>query len=168
MTSSSDSIRIGHGYDIHRLVTGRDLWLGGIKIPCEVGLEGHSDADVALHALCDSLLGAAALKDIGFYFPPSDNQYKGISSLILLSKVKDLINQKGYQVSNVDLSIVAEKPRLAAYIDAMKIKISESLQITTEQVGIKVTTNEGVDQIGRGEAICAYAVSLLLFRGAEK
>ncbi len=154
-------MRIGHGYDIHRLVVGRELWLGGVLIPSEYGLEGHSDADVALHALCDALLGAAALRDIGFYFPPSDSQFKGISSIKLLKRVKELIGEQGYAVVNVDLSLIAERPRLSAYIDNMKSAIAEALEISVSQVGIKVTTNEGVDQIGQGQAICAHAVCLL-------
>jgi 2-C-methyl-D-erythritol 2,4-cyclodiphosphate synthase len=154
-------LRIGHGYDIHRLVSGRDLYLCGLKIPFEKGLDGHSDADVALHAVCDSLLGAAALNDIGFYFPPTSPELKGISSLILLERVYSLIKNEGYCVSNIDISIIAEAPKIKPFVAEMKNKIASVLEIDVSQIGIKATTNEGIDQIGQGQAICAHCVCLL-------
>lgn len=154
-------LRIGHGYDIHRLVEGRELFLGGVLIPHSKGLLGHSDADVVLHAACDSLLGAAGLKDIGYYFPPSDPKYKGASSLDLLKSVKETIRNSGWLVVNLDLSIVAEEPKISPHIEKMKAAIAAVLEIDKSTVGIKATTNEGIDQIGKGEAICAFAVCLL-------
>ena len=155
------NFRVGNGYDIHRLVEGRELFLGGVKIPHNKGLLGHSDADVALHAVCDALLGAAGLRDIGYYFPPTDAKFEGISSLKLLDEVRTLISQAGWSVVNLDLSIVAEEPKINPHIDEMKKEISKVLVISEDCVGIKATTNEGIDQIGKAEAICAYAVCLL-------
>ena len=154
-------LRVGHGYDIHRLVEGRSLFLCGVKIPHVKGLLGHSDADVALHALCDALLGAAALPDIGYFFPPSDPKYKDISSLELLAQVNSKIKDAGWQISNIDISVVAEAPKISPYISEMKKTIAQTLGIEISQVGIKATTNEGIDQIGQCEAICAFAVCLL-------
>lgn len=153
--------RIGHGYDIHRLVAGRDLFLGGIKIPHDKGLLGHSDADVALHAACDAMLGAAGLMDIGHFFPPTDISFKDISSLKLLAQVRLEVAKLGWSVSNIDITIVAEEPRIFPFVDQMKKVIAETLSISVQQVGIKATTNEGVGAIGKAEAICAYAVCLL-------
>ena len=155
------NIRIGHGYDIHQLVEGRDLYLAGVKIPYERGLLGHSDADVALHALCDAMLGAAGLADIGYYFPPSDAKFKDISSIELLKKVKQEIQKESWFLSNLDISIIAEAPKISSFIPAMKMAISSALEIDIKQIGIKATTNEGIDQIGEGRAICAHAVCLL-------
>lgn len=159
-------LRVGHGYDIHRLVEGRPLFLGGVKIDHSKGLLGHSDADVALHALCDSLLGAAGLPDIGYFFPPSDSKFKDISSLELLREVHRRISEPGWQISNVDISIVAEAPKISPHLVEMKKAIAQVLGIDSSQIGIKATTNEGVDQIGEGEAICAHAVCLLSESGS--
>ena len=151
---------MGHGFDVHPLVPGRRLVLGGVEIPHPLGLAGHSDADVLLHALSDALLGAAALGDIGQHFPPDDPQYRDISSLRLLGQVMQLISQ-GYRVANVDATIVAERPRLAPYIPAMRANIAQALAIEIEQVNIKATTSEGLGFTGRGEGIAAWAVATL-------
>lgn len=156
-----NTIRIGHGYDVHRLVPGRKLILGGVDIPHVTGLDGHSDADVLLHALCDALLGAAALRDIGFHFPDNDNNFKGISSLVLLGRVNELITQKGYQTGNIDATIIAQKPKLAPYITEMIQNISEVLAIPVDNVNIKATTEEGLGFTGTQEGIAAHAVVLL-------
>ena len=153
--------RIGHGEDIHRLVEKRRLILGGIEIPFEKGLLGHSDADVVCHALSDALLGALSLGDIGTHFPDSDLQYKNADSLLLLKKVAHLINENNYQIVNIDLSISLEKPKLAPYILLMRQKVSEALNINIEGVSIKAMTNEGLDAVGRGEACRSTAVVLL-------
>lgn len=153
--------RTGHGYDIHQFQTGRALVLGGVRIEHSKGLLGHSDADVALHALSDALLGAAALPDIGHYFPPSDPRLKDLSSLSLLSEVKKLIGLEGWQIENVDISIIAEEPKIAPHRNAMRENIAKVLGIDVSQVGLKATTNEGIDQIGKAEAIAAHAVCLL-------
>lgn len=153
--------RIGNGYDVHRLVEGRKLILGGIEIPYEKGLLGHSDADVLAHAVMDALLGACGEYDIGKHFPDSDAAYKGISSLILLEKVQAVVSARGYRISNIDSIIVAEKPKLAAYIDGMKEKLSSALQLEKNAVGIKATTTEGLGFTGTGEGIAAYAVACL-------
>lgn len=154
--------RVGIGYDIHRLIPGRRLVLGGVTIPFERGLEGHSDADVLLHALMDALLGAAALGDIGQHFPPSDPQYRDISSIVLLGRVAALLAEHSYIVGNVDATLVAEQPRLASYIPAMRHCIAETLGISPEQVSIKATTNEGLGALGAGEGIAAWAVVTIL------
>ncbi|MBM2832269.1 MAG: IspF [Dehalococcoidia bacterium] len=154
-------MRIGIGYDVHPLVEGRKLVLGGVLIPSERGLGGHSDADVLLHSIMDALLGSAGLRDIGFYFPAGDARFKDISSLELLSRVGDIIRKKGKTISNIDTTIVAEQPRLSPYFDEMKHRISQTLGIRGEQVGIKATTSEGLGFAGRSEGIAAYAVVLL-------
>lgn len=154
-------MRIGSGYDAHRLVEGRDLVLGGVKIPYEKGLLGHSDADVLLHAVMDALLGAAALGDIGRHFPDSDPAYKGADSKKLLSEVWGLIFANGYCIMNVDATIIAQKPKLAPYIEEMRRNIAEALQIESGQVNIKATTEEGMGFTGAGEGIAASAVCLL-------
>jgi 2-C-methyl-D-erythritol 2,4-cyclodiphosphate synthase len=154
-------LRVGIGYDIHRLVEGRPLILGGVTIPHSSGLEGHSDADVVLHAVIDAMLGAAGLGDIGFHFPPSDEQYRGISSLRLLERARDLLQSQGYQVVNVDVAVVAEAPALRSYTGAMGQNIGKSLGVNSSLVNIKATTNEGVGPEGRQEAISAQAVVLL-------
>lgn len=154
-------IRVGLGYDIHRLVTGRPLVLGGVDIPHDSGLEGHSDADVILHALMDALLGATGLGDIGAHFPPSDDRFRGARSLDLLRHVSGLVQDSGYRVVNVDVVAVAETPRLAPYHVDMIRRIAEALGVHEDAIGIKATTNEGVGPEGRGEAISAHAVALV-------
>lgn len=155
------NIRIGNGYDIHRLVSERPLILGGVNIPHSLGLLGHSDADVLTHAVMDAMLGALSLGDIGHYFPPTDPQWAGADSLVLLSKVHQLILERGWQVGNIDSVVVAERPKLKPHIEKMRSKIAEVLQIEPHQVGIKATTNEKLGPVGREEGICAYAVVLL-------
>ncbi|MBR3723041.1 MAG: 2-C-methyl-D-erythritol 2,4-cyclodiphosphate synthase [Selenomonadaceae bacterium] len=154
-------MRIGMGYDVHRLVENRDLILGGVKIPHKTGLLGHSDADVLLHAIADALLGAAALGDIGRHFPDTDEKYKGADSLKLLGKVAELIGEKGYGVGNVDATIVAEKPKLAPYIDEMRKNIANVLNVTVYNVNVKATTEEKLGFTGSEEGIGAYAVALI-------
>lgn len=153
--------KIGNGYDIHRLIEGRKLILGGIEIPYEKGLLGHSDADVLIHAMMDAMLGALALGDIGQHFPPDDNQYKDISSVLLLEKVNELITSKGYKINNIDSVIQAEKPKMKNHIPAMQKKLSEVLNIKEENISIKATTMEGLGQIGEGNAIAAQSVVML-------
>ena len=159
-------MRVGIGYDVHRLVEGRKLILGGVEIEHEVGLLGHSDADVLLHAISDALLGAAALGDIGKHFPDKDPQYKGISSLILLTHVGRLLCEHGYAVGNIDATIVAQAPKLAPYIDAMRANIADALGIEVGQVGVKATTTEGLGFAGTKEGMASYAVALLVSKGA--
>lgn len=154
-------MRIGHGYDVHRLVEGRDLILCGEKIPHKFGLLGHSDADVALHALADALLGAAALGDIGRHFPDSDDKYKGISSMILLKEVADKISAKGFFVENVDVTIVCQKPKISPYIEKMRQNVAFVLGIAEDCVNIKATTTEKLGFEGKEEGISATAVCLL-------
>ncbi|UIE35985.1 2-C-methyl-D-erythritol 2,4-cyclodiphosphate synthase [Leptodesmis sichuanensis] len=154
-------IRIGNGYDIHRLVPERPLILGGVKIEHSLGLLGHSDADVLTHAIMDAMLGALSLGDIGHYFPPTDPQWKGADSLKLLEQVDRLIQEKGWQISNIDSVIVAERPKLKPHIPAMRDRLSTILKLQPDQVGIKATTNEKLDATGREEGIAAYAVVLL-------
>lgn len=156
--------RVGLGYDIHRLEEGRELILGGVRIPFELGLAGHSDADVLLHSICDALLGALALGDIGQHFPNTDIQYRGISSLLLLEKVNLLIRNQGFIVNNVDAVIVAEKPKLSAFITAMRENIARTLGIDIECVSIKATTAERLGSIGQGKGIAAEAVVSVLRR----
>ncbi|GCA91631.1 2-C-methyl-D-erythritol 2,4-cyclodiphosphate synthase [Microcystis aeruginosa] len=156
------NIRIGNGYDIHRLVTGRPLILGGVEIAHTVGLLGHSDADVLTHAIMDAMLGALSLGDIGHYFPPTDPQWQGANSLKLLEQVNQLIIDKGWQINNIDSVIVAEKPKMKSHIIAMRTKLAETLNINPEQVGIKATTNEQLGPVGREEGIAVYAVVLLV------
>jgi 2-C-methyl-D-erythritol 2,4-cyclodiphosphate synthase len=155
-------VRVGCGYDVHRLIEGRKLMLGGVEIPYHLGLEGHSDADVVLHALCDAMLGAVAANDIGIHFPNTDPQFKGISSLRLLERTRDIVVAKGYEIENVDMTIVAEKPRLAEFIPAMKTIIARSLEVGRDDVNIKATSNEGLGFIGREEGIAAIAVASLV------
>jgi 2-C-methyl-D-erythritol 2,4-cyclodiphosphate synthase len=155
------AIRIGNGYDIHRLGPDRDLILGGIKIDHELGLEGHSDADVLTHAIMDAMLGALSLGDIGHYFPPTDPQWKGADSLKLLAQVNQLLRDRGWQVSNIDSVVVAERPKLKPHINAMRSRLAEVLGIEPDRVGVKATTNEKLGPTGREEGICAYAVALL-------
>jgi 2-C-methyl-D-erythritol 2,4-cyclodiphosphate synthase len=151
-------MRIGSGYDVHRLVKGRALIIGGVEIPYEKGLLGHSDADVLLHAVCDALLGAAGLGDIGRHFPDSDARYKGISSMKLLAEVQRLLSEKGFSVNNIDATIVAEKPMMALHIPAMVSNIASTVHAGTSSVNVKATTTEGLGFAGKGEGIAAYAV----------
>ena len=154
-------MRIGTGYDVHRLAEGLPLWIGGEKIPHSHGLVGHSDADVLLHAICDALLGAAALGDIGKHFPDTDERYKGISSLKLLAEVGRLLREKGYRVVNIDSTIVAQKPKMAPYIETMRKNIAETLNIDMEQESVKATTTERLGFEGREEGISAQAVAMI-------
>lgn len=153
--------RIGQGYDVHRLVEDRDLWLCGVKVPHTLGLLGHSDADVAIHALCDALLGALALGDIGKHFPDSDPKYKGIDSRILLRHVMGLIRGAGYEVQNVDVTIMAQKPKLSPYIQEMRRTLADTMEVEPAQVSVKATTTERLGFEGREEGISAMAVCLL-------
>lgn len=155
-------MRIGTGYDVHRLGEGLPLWIGGVQIPHTHGLIGHSDADVLLHAICDALLGAAALGDIGKHFPDTDPQYKGISSLKLLAHVGQLLQQHGYHVGNIDSTIVAQQPKMAPHIQQMRQNIADTLGISIDQVSVKATTTEHLGFEGRMEGISAQAVALLV------
>jgi 2-C-methyl-D-erythritol 2,4-cyclodiphosphate synthase len=154
-------IRIGHGYDVHRLVEGRKLILGGVDIPHSTGLLGHSDADVLVHALCDALLGAMALGDIGKHFPDSDERYRGISSMLLLSHVKELMDKGGYSFSNCDITVIAQAPKLSPYTEEMRSNIAAVLCTDISNVNIKATTEEKLGFTGRGEGISSHAVVLL-------
>jgi len=153
--------RIGNGYDVHRLIKGRKLILGGVDIPHGLGLDGHSDADVLCHALCDSLLGACGAGDLGKYFPDTDNKWKGVSSLVLLEKSGELVAERGFQISNIDTTIVAQQPKIGPHIESMTTNISETLTIDPTQINIKATTTERLGFAGREEGIAAYAVALL-------
>ena len=154
-------MRIGTGYDVHPLTSGRRLVLGGVEIPFAKGLSGWSDADVLTHAIIDALLGAAALGDIGSHFPPGEPQYQDISSLVLLEKVKNELDKNGWQINNIDATIVAEQPRLRDFIDRMRQKLSQTLGIDMSQVSVKASTSEGLGFIGQGEGIATYAVAML-------
>ena len=154
-------MRIGHGYDVHRLIAGRKLVLGGVEIPYILGLDGHSDADVLLHAIMDALLGAAALGDIGRLFPDTDPAYKGISSVLLLETVAARIREAGYEVGNVDATVIAQKPKLAPRIPAMREIVAKTLGVDLDQINIKATTEEHLGFSGREEGIAAHAVCLL-------
>jgi 2-C-methyl-D-erythritol 2,4-cyclodiphosphate synthase len=155
------AFRIGNGYDIHQLGPDRDLILGGVKIEHELGLVGHSDADVLTHAIMDAMLGALSLGDIGLYFPPTDPQWKGADSLKLLEQVHGLLRDRGWTIGNIDSVVVAERPKLKPHIAAMKQRIATVLQLEPDQVGIKATTNEQLDAVGQEAGIAAYAVILL-------
>lgn len=154
--------RVGSGYDVHKLVSERKLILCGIEVPCELGLLGHSDADVALHALMDALLGAAALGDIGKHFPDTDMRFKGADSVKLTEHVVGLLTEKGWQINNVDVTIIAQRPKLAGYIPAMRAKVAQVLGIAEECVNVKATTTEKLGFTGRGEGIAAEAVASLI------
>ena len=154
-------MRIGHGYDVHRLTENRKLIIGGVEIPYEKGLLGHSDADVLLHAICDALLGAAAMGDIGKHFPDTDEKYKGISSLVLLSKVGDLLKENGFSVVNIDSTIIAEKPKMSPYIEKMRENIAKALCTDINNISVKATTEEGLGFSGKGDGICAHAVCII-------
>ena len=154
-------MRIGHGYDVHRLVPGRALILGGVKIPYELGLDGHSDADVLLHAVMDALLGAAALRDIGYHFPDTDMRYKGADSLELLKEVGRKIAEAGYKVGNIDVTMIAQRPKLKEFIPTMAENIAEALEIEKSRVNVKATTEEKLCFTGSGEGMSCHAVCLL-------
>lgn len=155
------SIRVGYGYDVHKLVAGRDLWIGGVKIEYEKGLLGHSDADVLIHAVCDALLGAANLRDIGFHFSDKDPQYKDIDSKILLKKCVELLKEKGYKIGNIDSTICAEEPKLNPHIPQMQSVMAVVMGISAEDISIKATTTEKLGFTGRMEGISAHAVVLI-------
>ena len=155
------NIRVGYGYDVHRLVEGRDLWLGGVHIEHTLGLLGHSDADVLIHAICDALLGAANLRDIGYHFPDTAPEYKGADSKVLLSRTVDLLAQHGYRVGNVDCTVCAERPTLTPHIDAMKAVLAPLLRVDLDAVSLKATTSERMGFVGREEGMAAHAVALI-------
>jgi 2-C-methyl-D-erythritol 2,4-cyclodiphosphate synthase len=155
-------VRIGIGYDIHRLVEGRKLILGGVEIPFEKGLLGHSDSDVLTHAICDALLGAAALGDIGSHFPDTDPRFKGASSLDMLSHVIQLLTERGYRIANIDSMIITEKPKLAPHIATIRQQLATVMHIDVSQVSVKAKTNEKLESVGRGEAMQAQAIALIL------
>jgi 2-C-methyl-D-erythritol 2,4-cyclodiphosphate synthase len=157
--------RIGFGFDVHKLTEGRKLILGGVEIPFEKGLLGHSDADVLLHAICDALLGAAALGDIGKHFPDTDSRYKGISSIELLKHVGKLLNESGFAVGNIDSTLVLERPKIMPYVNQMQKNIADALGIMENQISVKATTNEGMGFIGIGEGAVAYAVTTIVSLG---
>lgn len=154
-------IRVGFGFDVHRLVEGRDLWLGGIKLEHELGLLGHSDADVLIHAICDALLGAANMRDIGYHFPDNAGEFKNIDSKILLAKTVELIATKGYRVGNIDATVCAERPKLKAHIPTMQEVLAKTMNIDVEDVSIKATTTEKLGFTGREEGISVYATVLI-------
>ena len=155
------NFRIGHGYDVHALTNDRELIIGGVNIPHHLGLLGHSDADVLLHAISDALLGACALGDIGKHFPDTDEQYRGADSLVLLACVKELISQNGYSVSNVDATVLAQAPKLAPFIPQMRLNIARALEIELDAVSVKATTEEGLGFTGKEKGIAAHAVCLV-------
>lgn len=154
-------IRVGFGYDVHQLVRGRELWLGGIKFEHELGLLGHSDADVLIHAICDALLGAANMRDIGYHFPDTSSEFKNVDSKILLSKTVDLIASKGYTVGNIDATVCAERPKLKASIPEMQQILADIMHVDIDDVSIKATTTEKLGFTGREEGIAAYATVLI-------
>src|SRR5947207_7587763 len=158
----TESARIGIGYDIHRLVEERKLVLGGVEIPFEKGLLGHSDSDVLSHAICDALLGAAALGDIGAHFPDTDSRWAGVSSLDFLAHVLELLTKRGYSIANIDATVLAERPKLKPYVQSIRESLATALRLDVDQVSVKAKTNEGLESIGRGEAIAAQSVALLV------
>lgn len=155
------NIRVGFGYDVHPLGEGRELWLGGIKLEFDKGCVGHSDADVLLHAICDALLGAANLRDIGFHFPNTDPKYKGADSKLLLKEVVNLLNNNGYGIGNVDATLSLEAPKINPHISKMQTVLAPIMNITPNDISIKATTNEGLGYVGRSEGVNAYAVALI-------
>lgn len=155
-------IRIGNGFDVHRFAPERDLWLCGVKVPYELGLLGHSDADVAIHALCDALLGCLSLRDIGYHFPDTDPAYKGADSRLLLKRVADMIAERGYSISNVDVTIIAQKPKLLPYIPSMIQSMADILSLSIDRVSVKATTTERLGFTGRGEGIAAQASACVM------
>ena len=162
MSQAQPAFRVGLGYDIHPLVAGRPCVLGGVNIPSPVGPDGHSDADVLLHAVADAILGAAGLRDIGHYFPNTDASLKGLDSAVIVKKaVAEARGQGGWVVGNVDIVIIGERPKVMAHVEAMKAKVAEIIGISPSQVGIKATTNEGMDSIGQGKALAVQAICLI-------
>jgi 2-C-methyl-D-erythritol 2,4-cyclodiphosphate synthase len=162
MSQAQPAFRVGLGYDIHPLVAGRPCILGGVNIPSPVGPDGHSDADVLLHAVADAILGAAGLRDIGHYFPNTDASLKGLDSAVIVRKaVAEAKAQGGWMVGNLDIVIIGERPKVMAHVDAMKAKVAEIIGISASQVGIKATTNEGMDSIGQGKALAVQAICLI-------
>jgi 2-C-methyl-D-erythritol 2,4-cyclodiphosphate synthase len=155
------NIRVGFGFDVHQLQEGRELWLGGIQIQHTKGALGHSDADVLLHAICDALLGAANMRDIGFHFPDTDGSFKNIDSKILLRKTAELLSEAGWKIGNVDCTLVMERPKIMPYVELMKLAISTSASISEDSISIKATTNEKMGFIGREEGVVAHAVALI-------
>jgi 2-C-methyl-D-erythritol 2,4-cyclodiphosphate synthase len=155
------NIRVGFGFDVHQLTEGRDLWLGGVKIEHSKGALGHSDADVLLHAICDALLGAANMRDIGYHFPDTSGEFKNIDSKILLQRTVNLLSDAGWQIGNIDCTLVLEKPKIMPHVDAMKAAISEHASIAIDTISIKATTNEKLGFIGREEGVVAHAVALI-------
>lgn len=155
------NIRVGFGYDVHPLGEGRELWLGGIKLEFEKGCVGHSDADALVHAICDALLGAANLRDIGFHFPNTDPKYRGADSKQLLKEVVDLLKKNNYAVGNIDATLSLEAPKINPHIKTMQEILAPILEVTTQEVSIKATTNEGLGYVGRGDGVNAYAVALI-------
>lgn len=156
------NFRIGHGYDIHRLVAGRPLILGGVKFETDYGLDGHSDADCLTHAICDALLGAAGLPDIGHFFPNTDPAFKNIDSQVLLTRVCAELSKRSFAISNIDATVIAEKPKIYPHLAAMKAALSKSTHVPVANLGLKATTNEGIDEIGKSAAIAAHAVALIV------
>ncbi len=154
-------IRVGFGFDVHQLKEGNDLWLGGIKLTHSKGAVGHSDADVLIHAICDALLGAAGMRDIGFHFPDTSSEFKGIDSKILLERVNQLLQKEGYSINNIDCTLVLELPKINPHIDEMKKTVASILNVEVNDIGIKATTNEKLGYVGREEGVCAYAVALI-------
>lgn len=158
------NIRVGQGYDVHRFAENRELWIGGIKIPYEKGLQGHSDADVLIHAICDALLGAANLRDIGYHFPDNQEQFKNIDSKILLAETVSLLREKGFEIGNIDSVICAQQPKLKPYIEEMQQVLAEVMKIELEDINVKATTTEKLGFVGREEGIAAYATVLIVRR----
>ncbi len=158
---SNTPFRIGFGYDVHRLKKGRKFILGGVEIPNQLGIDGHSDADVLIHAICDAILGAAGLRDIGFYFPNTDSQYKNADSTILLKNVIEKILEKNFNIGNIDSTVICEEPKLNPHIPEMKKRLASVMNISEDQISIKATTNEGLGFIGKQKGIAAYAMALL-------
>jgi 2-C-methyl-D-erythritol 2,4-cyclodiphosphate synthase len=154
-------IRVGFGFDVHQLKDGKNLWLGGVQLQHSKGAVGHSDADVLIHAICDALLGAAGLRDIGFHFPDTAAEFKGIDSKILLARVGDLLQKEGYTIGNIDCTLVLEQPKINPHIDSMKATLARVLKVEHTDIAIKATTNEKMGYVGREEGVCAYAVTLI-------
>ncbi len=155
------NIKVGFGYDVHQLVEGRDLWLGGILIPHSKGSLGHSDADVLIHVICDALLGAANMRDIGYHFPDTDPQYKGADSKILLREVIKLLRENKYEIGNIDTTLVLQQPKINPHVDKMRDTLAQVMEISTDEISIKATTNEKMGFLGREEGVAAYAVALI-------
>lgn len=154
-------IKVGFGFDVHQLREGNDLWLGGIKLEAVKGAVGHSDADVLIHAICDALLGAAGMRDIGYHFPDTSGEFKGIDSKILLARVVELLKKENYSIGNIDCTLVLEKPKINPHIETMKETLAKVMDIDKSDIGIKATTNEKLGYVGREEGVCAYAVALI-------